>query len=218
MEVAQSAKSDDKYFITLALCYLTIMVASTSVAYKPVKIWIFTATGSSLLFAITFAISSVIAEVYGKVKSNQLTNRVISCGMLFSIIVTLIPLLPSPAEWHHQSAFDYVFGNTFRFAIIGTFASWLSYRINTYLITKWKFLTNGRYFPLRVVGANTIGEFFLVSIVSFGAFYGVFPFHVIVNMFIFAYVSKIVYALILAWPAALIAISLKKKAGIDVYE
>lgn len=94
------------------------MVASTSVAYKPIELGSLTATASSLLFAFTFAISSIIAEVYGKESSMRLINQVIPCGLLFTIIVTLAIHLPSPSNWHHQLDYSYVFGNSFRFAFL----------------------------------------------------------------------------------------------------
>ena len=164
MNEKNQAKLEYKHYTLLALIYLTVMVASTSVAYKPVQVWKFTATASSLLFAFTFAISSIIAEVYGRKISKQLINQIIPCGLLFSCIVTFVPHLPSPANWHHQTDFNYVFDGSLRFAFFGTMGSWIAYRINIYLITKWKFLTKGKYFPLRVIGANTCGEFFLVLI------------------------------------------------------
>lgn len=203
-------KLDNKYFTLLSLLYLTIMVASTSVAYKPVEFGSITATASSLLFALTFSISSIIAEVYGKESSMRLINQIIPCGLLFTVLVTLIIHLPSPTNWHHEADYSYVFGNSLRFAFFGTIGCWISYRINTFLITKWKKLTNGKYFPLRVIGANTIGEFFLVLITTFGAFYNVFPIHEVISMFLFAYFSKIVFAFLLSWPSAIVAVLVKR--------
>ena len=114
--MSTNKKPTYKYFTLLALIYLTIMVASTSVAYKPVKLWSLTATASSLLFAFTFAISSIIAEVYEKENSIRLINQIIPCGLLFTVIVTAAIHLPSPNNWHHQLDYTYVFGNSFRFA------------------------------------------------------------------------------------------------------
>lgn len=211
-------KPNYKYFTLLSMIYLTIMVSSTSVAYKPVEFGSIVATSSSLLFAFTFAISSIIAEVYGKESSMRLINQIIPCGLLFTVIVSLTIHLPSPSNWHHQADYSYVFGDSLRFAIFGTIGCWISYRINTFLITKWQILTRGKYFPLRIIGANTIGEFFLVLITTFGAFYGVFPLREVVSMFIFAYLSKIVFAFLLSWPSAFIAVIIQKKEKAQNHE
>jgi uncharacterized integral membrane protein (TIGR00697 family) len=200
-----------KYLSVLLLLHLTIMLTSTSLAYKPVEIFGVTATASSLLFAITFAINSIVAEVYGREESKKSINLLMGCGLVFSILVTLVPHLPSPSDWHHQAEFNYVFGGSFKFALLGTIGSYISYRINIALISRWKILTKGKYFPLRIIGANTFGEFFLVAIVTFGAFYGSYPFNEVVSMFLFAYLSKILYALILSWPAAFAAAIIIKK-------
>lgn len=202
-------KTNETHFTLLSLIYLTIMVSSTSVAYKPVEIGSVTATASSLLFAFTFAISSIIAEVYGRERSMKLINQIIPCGLLFTIIITLMIHLPSPSNWHHEADYSYVFGNSFRFAFFGTIGCWIAYRINTTLITKWQVLTRGRYAPLRIIGANTIGEFFLVLITTFGAFYSVFPLKDVISMFLFAYFSKILFAFILSWPSAFVAVIIK---------
>ena len=211
MESSAKTHVGYKYFTMLSLLYLTVMVASTSLAYKPVDIEGITATSSSLLFAFTFAISSIIAEVYGAKVSRSLVNQIIPCGLIFSLLVTTIPHLPSPKSWHHQSAFNYVFGNSFRFAIFGTIGSFISYKLNIFLITRWKVLTRGKKFILRSIGANTCGEFFLVFITTFGAFYGVYPIKQVISMFIFAYLSKIIYAIILSWPSAIIAVCIKRR-------
>lgn len=211
MILARKQQPKYKCDITLALLHLTVMVAATSMAYKPVKIFTITATASSLLFALTFAISSIVAEIYGKEKTQELIHQIIPCGLIFSIIVTLIPHLPSPDDWHHQADFMYVFGNSFRFSVFGTIGSFTAYKVNTYFISKWKRLTNGAYFPLRIIGANTLGEFFLVLITTFGAFYRVYPLDEVISMFLFAYFSKVIYALILSWPAAFIAVIIKRR-------
>ena len=201
----------DTTLIMLALMYLTLMVASTSVAYKPVKIGAFEATSSSLLFAITFSISSIIAEVYGSVISRKVINRVIVCGLFFSVTVWFMPHLPSPSSWHHQADYDYVFGHILRFAGFGTLGSLLSYYINTHLIRKWKAMTGGKYLPLRIWGANIVGEFFLVTITTLGAFTGIFERKVVLNMLLFAFLTKIFYSFVLSWPSALIAGFIKKQ-------
>lgn len=200
-----------RYLLPLSLVYLTVMVSSTSLAYKPVKILFFTATSSSLLYSLTFSIVSIIAEIYGKNEAKKIVNSVIACGLLFSLLVTLVPLLPSPSDFHHQDAYSYVFGFSLRFALIGTVASYISYKVNIYFITKWQTLTNRKYFIFRVIGANTIGEFFLVLITTFGAFYNVFPLKEVINMFFFAYFSKIIFAVLLSWPSSIIAKIIEKK-------
>ena len=211
-------KTQYKYYTLLACMYVTIMVASTTVAYKPVQIGPFTATASSLLFACTFAISSIIAEVYGRKTSKTLIWIVIPCGLLFTILITGLSHLPSPADWNKQAAFNYVLGSSMRFAAFGTVGSIISYHINIYLITKWKFLTSGKYFTLRTIGANSFGEFFLVAITTFGAFSGVYPTREVISIFAFAYISKIFFSFILAWPSALIATITKKRERLDVYD
>ena len=60
--------------------------------------------------------------------------------------------------------------------------------------------------------------FFLVLITTYGAFYHFYPDEEVFSMFLFAYLSKIIYALVLSWPSALVAFYIKKKEGVDIYD
>lgn len=194
-----------KYLIPLALLYLTFVIATICIAYKPVYLWKITATASSLLFAFSFMINSIIAEIYGRQIAKKLVNIVLPCSLLFSVIVSLIAQLPSPPDWAHQQDFYYVFHESFRFSLFAGIAGFIAYKVNIVLITKWKAQTHGRLFSMRLIGANMISQFILVLIMHMGSFYGVFPLAQVLSMMLFAYVVKFICTLLLSWPVAWLA-------------
>lgn len=197
----------------LALLYLTFVIATICIAYKPVYLWKLTATASSILFAFSFTINSIIAEVYGQKIARRLVNIVLPCSLLFSVIVSLIAQLPSPPSWSHQQDFYYVFSNSFRFSCFAGIAGLIAYKINILLITKWKIKTHGKLFLPRMIAANIISLFILVLIMHVGAFYGMFPTEKMFHMMLFAYIVKVIFTLILAGPAALFVRLIDKEKG-----
>lgn len=206
------------YLNFLAILNLTVLVSASTVAYKIVQIGPFTATCSSLIFPVTFMLTGIISEVYGYDLSRRLLTETFFCGLVFAAIVNFCVYLPSPLDWHGQTSFFDVLGHTFRFSVAGTVGSIVGSHVNVFAVTRWKALLKGRYFILRILGASSIGQFFLVLITTFSAFLGMMPTEVVVRMFWFAFFSKIVYALVLLWPAALIVVLLKRHESVDVYD
>ncbi len=218
MELMHRSRQQYKYFYLLAMIYTTIMVAATTVAYKVVQIGPFIATSASVVFPVTFTLGGIISEVYGYEISKKLVFSSIFCGLLFAVIVNSCIYLPSPPNWQGQAAFTTTLGHTLRFAVSGTIGSLVGSYINIFSVTRWKALMKGKYFPLRSFGASTIGEFCLVLITTLLSFLGTLPTNMVFKMFLFAYVSKILYSLLLLWPAAIVAIMLKKSEGIDIFD
>lgn len=205
-----------KFLTPLALLYLTFVIATICIAYKPVYLWKLTATASSILFAFSFSINSIIAEVYGQKIARKLVNIVLPCSLLFSVIVSLIAQLPSPPSWSHQQDFYYVFSNSFRFSCFAGIAGLIAYKINILLITKWKVKTHGNLFLLRMMAANIISLFILVLIMQLGAFYGMLPVKQIFSVMLFAYLVKVIFTLVLSGPAALFVRLIGRREGRNI--
>lgn len=218
MGLIKVPQSQYKYLTLLAMMYVTFMVAGTTVAYKMIQLGPFVATSASLIFPATFTLGGVISEVYGYVLAKRLVWQAMFCGILFAALVNLIVLLPGADGWTGEAAFQQILGNSLRFALAGTVGSLLGSMVNVYIISRWKVLVKGKYFALRSLGASTIGEFILVLITTFLAFVHTVPTPMLIKIFLFAYFSKVVYSLLLVWPAALITVILKKLEQIDIYD
>ena len=90
----------------------------------------------------------------------------------------------------------------------------LSGFINIKLISRWKFLTNGRYFWLRSIGASGVSETLFTILSTFIIQYGKHPLKMIILIIFASVVVKLIYTISLAMPANLVVCYLKKVEGV----
>ena len=118
--------------------------------------------------------------------------------------------LPPPSDWRLQEHYNVVLGlPLFWFfvsnAIGVTIGSWLNVRI----MSKWKILLEGRYFILRSISSSCIGELVTSIIVDTLAFLFFMSVVSLGKLILAIYFVKVVYAILLAFPAKLIIIILR---------
>ncbi len=202
----------------LAMIYVIIIVSSTTLVYKIVSFGFVTITAGALLSPAWYSLGDVIAEIYGY----QLSRRIIWFGLicegLFVFLCSNLIKLPSPDYWHHQAAYNSVLGALPRIylgSIVGTIVGAFS---NTYLLSKWKILLKGNHFWLRAVGSNAVGQLIFSCLTAFIDLLGVVPITDIFKIIFASYSIKVILVPILAIPAAVLVIYLKKYEGFDVYD
>ena len=103
-----------------------------------------------LPYPITFLITDVVSEIYGKKRANQLVKAGLFAA-LFSLGIVLVSAKVSATSWSpiNDATFNEVFGNT----IIAVFASMLAYLfaqfVDVHIYHKWKKITKGKHLWLR---------------------------------------------------------------------
>lgn len=199
-----------EFLIMIAMLYITIDLASMVFAYKIIEFGPIIGAASSLIFPLTYSIMDIIAEVYGYQIAKKIIWLGFICDIIFAILVLFISHIPSPS--HEQTiAYIQVLGLLIR-AVFAQMLGVLSGAfINIYLISKWKILTNGRYFWLRSIGSSTIGEAIMLVISATIALAGIISFSKLFILICYAYIYKILFAIIAAPFVSIIATILKKK-------
>lgn len=163
-----------KIYLLLASLFITSLVVSNLIFQKffywyPFNIEIF---GEKLFqlsvgilpYPITFLITDLISEIYGKKKANQVVTVGIFAAVFSILIVYVADLTPAiPNSPVDNEIFNRVFGSTF----IAVFASMLSYLfaqyIDIHIYHFWKNLTKGKMLWLR----NNFSTFFSQFIDTF---------------------------------------------------
>lgn len=157
------------YFILGAL-FITSLVVSNLIFQKffywyPFHIEIF---GTKLFeisvgilpYPITFLITDLISEIYGKKRANQIVVTGIFAS-LFSLTIVLVSDAVPATNWSPvtNSMFNTVFGNT----AIAVTASMLAYLFAQFIDIQiyhfWKRLTNGKHLWLRNNGSTFCSQF-----------------------------------------------------------
>lgn len=149
-----------KIYLLLAALFITSLVVSNLIFQKffywyPFDVEIFGAklfeiSVGILPYPITFLITDLISEIYGKKRANQVVVTGIFAS-LFSLGIILLSNYAPATSWSPvgDSMFSTVFGNT----AIAVFASMLAYLFAQFVDIQiyhfWKRLTKGKHLWLR---------------------------------------------------------------------
>ncbi len=194
----------------IALCYLTVLLASTVCAYRMIKIGVIELPGSTFIYPLSFFLGNIFAEVYGAEQAKRLIAESIFCGLVFAIFISCVNQLPFGHDLDRINAFNHVLGHVLRFTLAGVAGYLVSAYLNVYILTRWKFKMRGRLFWVRSLLATSLSEGVATGISGSMTFLGILPGHLLLYVLCCALIFKVAYGFIAVWPAAWAAFWLKK--------
>jgi len=153
------------FYLILAGIFIASLVTSNLIfqkffAWNPFGWYIFEISVGILPYPITFLVTDIISELYGRKKA----NRIVMVGLfasIFTLAVVMIADLTAATNWSpvDDKQFHHVFGVTY----IGVGASMAAYLtaqfIDVQLFHFWKRLTRGRHLWLRNNASTFTSQF-----------------------------------------------------------
>ncbi|AKI96754.1 queuosine precursor transporter [Kosmotoga pacifica] len=183
-------------FLLLAAVFVTALVVSNIVSFKLISVLGFVVPAGVFMYPVTFAITDIVSEVYGKKKASQ----VVLVGFISAALVpflTFIAVILPPAEFFgSQEQFATVLGAVPRVTIASLIAYLISQWHDVWAFHFWKRLSKGKFLWLRNNLSTMVSQ--LIDTVTFItiAFAGVVPTQVLINMIFSQYLFKILIAAI----------------------
>ncbi|MGE0144950.1 MAG: queuosine precursor transporter [Planctomycetota bacterium] len=150
----QRDRDPDFPFVVLTALFVAALVSCNLVANKFVSVdlgfKVFTVSAGILPYPITFLVTDILSEIYGRRRANQ----VVLAGFAASLFVLLVLALGgsfaaiegSPVD---DSTFDRVFQNAWRVIAASMIAYLVAQFVDVWLYHFWKRLTRGRHLWLR---------------------------------------------------------------------
>ncbi len=182
-----------KYFDTLILGFIVILLISNLVAQKICRFGPFTVSCANLLFPLTYVCGDIFTEVYGYAASRRAIWMGFYASALLSVMGVVAVALPSDPGWHNQQAFATVFGFVPRFVIASLIAYWAGEFANSYTLAKLKIRTRGRWLWTRTIGSTIVGQAIDTILVVVIAFAGELSWSTMLRMILSAYFLKVAY-------------------------
>ena len=209
---------DFRYYELLVNAFVVILLISNLVAQKLVKVGPFTLSGAQMLFPITYIFGDVFTEVYGYAGSRRAIWIGFGSSALLAIMGMITVALPPHPDWHNQAAFEIVFGFVPRIVAASLVAYWAGEFANSFIMSKMKVLTNGKYLWMRTVGSTAVGQAVDTVIVIVLAFAGRESVATMLNLMMSGYLFKVAYEAV-ATPLTYAVVNfLKRHEGVDVYD
>lgn len=151
-----------------------------------------------LPYPVTFLITDVVSEIYGKKKANEVVVAGIFASF-FSLLIVFMASTASATPWSPVSdqMFKSVFGNT----VLAVFASMTAYLfaqfVDIQLYHFWKRMTKGRHLWLRNNFSTFSSQFIdTFTVVLLLCAFGQIPWELFVGLVISGFVFKAMVALL----------------------
>lgn len=174
-----------KCFSTLVAIYVTLGVTSVALGFKIIPIGNnIVISGAALILPLRYLFGGLMADIYPlHLAKRQMWNLLLAC-FIFSIISKLIIGLPSPNDWNHQDAYEFVLGNGLRITIVAALGMLVGISVNIFIVKKLGELFNQKKFAFRVFIATACGELLQYSIALPMIFWGIMPINKILMLIV----------------------------------
>ncbi len=155
----------NNFYLILSALFIASLVTSNLIFQKFFQwnafgLYMFEISVGIIPYPITFLVTDIISELYGKKKA----NRVVMAGLfasIFTLLIVLVADISKATDWSpvSDSQFHHIFGVTF----IGVGASMAAYLaaqfIDVQLFHFWKKLTKGKHLWLRNNASTFTSQF-----------------------------------------------------------
>ena len=197
-----------RIYMLLAALFITSLVVSNLIFQKffywyPLDIEIFGAnlfeiSVGILPYPITFLITDLISEIYGKKKANQVVVTGIFASLFSLLIIVVADAVPaldnSPVD-------DVLFSKVFGQSAIAVFASMTAYLFAQFIDIQiyhfWKRLTKGKHLWLRNNFSTWFSQFIdTLTIVSLLCSFGIIKWENFAGLLISGFIFKVLVAVL----------------------
>ena len=198
------SKANNLYLV-LSGIFIASLVSCNLIFQKffEIEIWIpfigsytFAQSVGLLPYPITFLVTDIISEIYGKKRANQVVTSGLFASIFMLIVVTcadLIPMAPwSPVD---SDTFHKVFG----LSGAAVFASMMAYLFAQYVDIRifhfWKKLTRGKHLWLRNNASTVFSQFIdTFSVLFLLCFFGVLSWDMFGVLLLNGFLFKVFFA------------------------
>jgi queuosine precursor transporter len=155
----------ERIYLVLAALFITALVVSNLIFQKFFYwdffgIYTFKISVGILPYPITFLITDIVSEVYGKKKANQMVTVGIFASFFSLLIVLLADAAPAMAD---SPINDQLFTKVFGATAVAVFASMMAYLLAQYFDIQifhfWKRVTKGKHLWLRNNFSTFVSQF-----------------------------------------------------------
>ncbi len=207
-----------KYLHIVGICLGASLIITNVFAFKLVELFGFTFGAGALLFPFCLILGDIITEVYGFKRARAVILTSLLCFFFYAVISQIVVALPPSSQWNHQEAFATVFSFAPRVFLAGALAYLAGELSNSFVMSKLKTFSGGRYFFFRAVLSTIVGEL-LNSVVFFTiVFWGKPEFSILASVIINGTILKAAIEILVFPLTTLLVSKLKQAEGVEYFD
>ena len=205
LNIMNNSPNPNKLYLILAGIFIASLVSCNLIFQKffQIEIWVpfignytFEQSVGLLPYPITFLVTDIISEIYGRKKANQVVTAGLIASIFMLLVVTISDFMPA-APWSpvNGATFHQVFG----LSGAAVFASMMAYLFAQYIDIRifhfWKKLTNGKHLWLRNNASTIFSQFIdTFSILVLLCIFNVLPWDRFSILLINGFIFKVFFA------------------------
>lgn len=175
--------------------FCSVVVMTNAVSANVITVGPFVCVAGALLYPVTFLLTDIISDVYGRRTATWAVWCGFACQILAAAFVQFAALFPS-LNAEVQAAWGLVFLPMFRIALASMVAYLSAQLLDVSIFHKIKRKTKGRHLWLRNNVATSVSQALDTAIFVTVAFLGVLPWPVLWSMVVGQYLLKVVLAIL----------------------
>lgn len=204
-------------FVTIAGFFVTALVVSNIIAVKLAEVGGRVFDAGNLLFPLAYVLGDVLTEVYGFRAARRVILLGFACNVLAVGAIQLALRLPPADFWAgNEEAYEAVLGTTWRIFVASLCAYLLGELTNSYVLSRMKVLTGGRYLWSRTIGSSLVGQALDSTVFVTIAFAGTGA--PLLDTIVTTWAIKVTWEALATPFTYLAANGLKRAEGIDVFD
>jgi len=171
-----------------------LITANFIAGVKIVNLLGFTVPVGFLAYAITFPITDIVSEVYGR----RVSYYIVWSGLIANLVMlalVYVGLIMPPLTPEMQETYSKAFTPVGRIVLASMIAYLVSQHHDIWSFLKWKEITRGKWLWLRNNASTIVSQFIDTTIFITLAFYGILPLHVLLNLIWSHWLWKVVVAI-----------------------
>ncbi len=195
----------------LGVFFAAAVIGADILTYKLISVFGLTASAALIFFPLTYAIGDITAEVYGRPIAMRMVFISICAEFYVDTILSLVSHVNSPAAMDLAPAFTTVLKPLQEIFWGNLIALIISAVMNVMVMSKLKLIYKGHYFVTRSLIATFSSEIVYIIIAYSIWFVGKIPLNTLCTMMIISMSFKVIFALVVAYPAVLITRYIEKQ-------
>ncbi|MGD1119772.1 MAG: queuosine precursor transporter [Dehalococcoidales bacterium] len=144
--------------VIIIAVFITCLMTANIIAVKMIRLGPFTLFAAIFIFPVSYIFGDILTEVYGYRTARRVIWLGFACNLIFVIFAWIGQVLPAAPAWTGQAAYKSILGATPRF-LVASFCGYLAGEFsNSYVLSRMKILTKGRWLWSRTIGSTIVGE------------------------------------------------------------
>jgi uncharacterized integral membrane protein (TIGR00697 family) len=160
----------ERLFVVLVAVFVTCLVLGDVIGGKAMTTWLGPVSVGMLPFPITFLLTDIVNDFYGRRGAQFLTLVGFAMAALAWVVLQLTAAMPTdPGSYFREDEYARIFGGSAQLFVASMVAYTVGQFLDIYVFQFWKSLTRSRHLWLRATGSTVMSQ--LVDTIAINAIF-----------------------------------------------